>query len=218
MTPDIDNVGAAIVKGICNPEAKDLAVDLGEFEFGALLDESVLQEIPIIKSVIACRKTWTAIHDQLFLRKVVKFLVTRPNFTKEEQEAFVREHLSDSKKVKKLGDVIVLILDKFDDFEKPEMLAKVFAAHVRGKIPFENFRRLASAIDIGFIEDLKVLANKPKVPPGYLYPYLPNLVRTNLVTFQAHETFEVSSEGKVNIGFNISLLGEIFVKCLNNSF
>ena len=36
---EIDNIGAAIVKGVCNPEAKDLAVDLGEFGLDALLDE-----------------------------------------------------------------------------------------------------------------------------------------------------------------------------------
>ncbi len=215
MTPEIDNIGAAIVKGVCNPEAKDLAVDLGELGLGALLDESVLKEIPIIKSVIACRKTWTAIHDQLFLRKVAGFFAACPPFTDAEKETFVREHLSDSKKAKNLGDALVLILDKLDDLEKPEMLAKVFAAFVRGKIPHECFRRLASAIDIGFIEDLKVLAYEPKV---YLFPYLPNLVRANLAEFHAHESFKDYSEGEVGIGFNISPLGEIFVKCMNDSF
>ena len=215
MIPEIDNIGAAIVKGACNPETEDLAVYLGDFGLGALLDEKVLKEVPYLKLVIACRKTWTAIHDQLFLRKVAGFLAACPQFTDAQKEAFVREHLSDPKKAKNLRDALVLILDKLDDLEKPEMLAKVFAAHVRGKIPHECFRRLASAIDIGFIEDLKVLAYKPKV---YLFPYLPNLVRTNLADFQAHENFKDYSEGEVGIGFNISPLGEIFVKCMNNSF
>ena len=43
------------------------------------------------------------------------------------------------KKAKNLGDAIVLILDKLDDLEKPEMLAKVFAALVRNKITHESF-------------------------------------------------------------------------------
>lgn len=215
MIPEIDNIGAAIVKGACNPEAKDLAVDLGEFGLGELLDESVLQEIPIIKSIIACRKTWTAIHDQLFLRKVAGFFATCRPLTDAEKEAFVREHLNDSKKAKNLYAAIVLILDKLDDLEKPAMLAKVFAAFVRGKITHESFRRLASAIDIGFIEDLKVLAYKHQV---FWFPYLPNLVRTNLADFQAHESFKDFSEGEVGIGFHISPLGEMFIKCMNNSF
>jgi hypothetical protein len=226
MTPEIDNIGAAIVKGVCNPEAKDLAVDLAEFELGTLLDEGVLKEIPIIKSVIACRKTWTAIHDQLFLRKVAGFLLACPRLTDVEKETFFREHLSDSKKARNLGDAIVLILDKLDDLEKPEMLAKVFAAFARGKIPCECFRRLASAVDIGFIEDLKVLAYKPE---AYWFPYLPNLVRTNLVIFQVHEGLQDFLRGTAGVGLNLqtgevalgfypSELGQIFIKCMNDSF
>jgi len=190
-------------------------VDLGDIGLSELLDESVLKEIPIIKLVIACRKTWTAIHDQLFIRKVTGFLRACPRFTDAEKEAFIREHLSDPKKSKNLNAAIVLILDKLDDLEKPEMFAKVFAAFVRGKIPLECFRRLASALDIGFIEDLKVLAYQHQV---YWHPYLPNLARTNLVDFQAHESFKDFSEGEVGIGFHVNQLGETFIKCMNNSF
>ena len=215
MIPEIDNIGAAIVKGVCNPEAKDLAVDLGDISLDALLDESVLEKIPFIKVVIACFKIPMAIHDKLFIRKVAGFFAACPQFTDAEKEAFVREHLSDPKKAKNLRDALVLILDKLDDLEKPEMLVKVFAAFVRGKITHESFRRLASAIDIGFIEDLKMLAYKHQV---YWFPNLPNLLRTNLVDFQAHESFKDFSEGEVGIGFHVSPLGEMFIKCMNNSF
>jgi len=226
MIPEVDNIGVAIVKGACNPEAKDLAVSLGDLELGAFLDETVLKEIPIIKSVIACRKTWAAIHDQLFLRKVAGFLLACPQFADAETEAFVRGHLSDSKKARNLGAAIVLILDKLDGLEKPEMLAKAFAAFVRAKIPYECFRRIASAIDIGFIEDLKVLAYQPE---AYWFPYLPNLMRTNLVTFQVHEGLQDFlhgtpnaglnlQTGQVAVGFHLSELGQEFIKCMNNSF
>ena len=100
MTPEIDNVGAAILKGACNPEAKDLAVELGEFELGTLLDEDILKEVPVIKSVIACHKTWREIRDQLFLRKVARFFAGCPKFTAAEKEVFVNEHLNDTKQAK----------------------------------------------------------------------------------------------------------------------
>lgn len=215
MTTELDNIGSAIVKGVCNPEIKDIVIDLGELGLGTLFSENVLSEIPIIKSVIACRKTWTAIHDQLFLQKVARFLAACPSFTDSEKETFIREHLRDSKKTKELSEAIVLILDKLDDMEKPALLAKAFAAFVRGKIPHECFRRLASAIDIGFIEDLKVLAYKPD---AHWFPYLPNLVRTNLVNFEAHPDYGNNPDGEVRIGFNISPLGEIFVKSMKDSF
>jgi len=51
-----------------------LAIDLAESELDSFLDEGVLKEIPGIKVIIACKKTWGAIHDRLFLRKVSDFL------------------------------------------------------------------------------------------------------------------------------------------------
>jgi hypothetical protein len=114
-----------------------------------------------------------------------------------------------------LSEAIVLILDKLDDLEKPEMVAKAFAAFVRSKIPYECFRRLSSAIDIGFIEDLKVLAYKPDV---YWSPYLPNLVRTNLAGLHVYSAYDNAVDGDTRLGFNLNPLGEIFVKCMNDSF
>jgi hypothetical protein len=221
MTPEIDNIGAAILKDVCNPEAKDLAVDLGEFELGALLDENIFQEVPIIKSVIACHKTWEAIHDRLFLRKVAKFISSSPKFTCEQKEKFIQDHLHDLQGAKQLSDAIVLILDKLDDFEKPQMVAKAFAAFVRNEIGLEIFRRLANAIDIGFIYDLKefaMLSDHPNVPSrtnpennAKLTPLYVNLLRTGLVgPKRGTGTAPISG-----ITYEVTELGKNFIKCMN---
>lgn len=175
-----NHLGIAIIKGVCNSEAKGVTVELAEVALDSLLDDGVLKEIPGFNLIIACRKTWTSIHDQLFLRKVAGFIQASPQFIEAEKEAFAREHLDDPKKAQRLGDVIVLILDRLDDLEKPFMFAKAFAALVRGKIATECFRRLAAAIDIGFIEDLKALAYPQSRAADSLFIYLPNLVRTGL--------------------------------------
>jgi hypothetical protein len=222
MAPEIDNIGAAIVKGVCNPEAKDLAVELANFEIGALLDADILQEIPIIKSVIACHKTWGAIHDRLFLQKVAKFILSSPKFTQQQKEQFIHDHLQDAQQAKQLSDAIVLILDKLDDFEKPQMVAKAFAAFVRNEIGLVIFRRLAAAIDIGFVDDLKEFskltdtsetvstgANRSKSPSQFAL-YL-NLVRTGLVG-QKRGTGTVPITG---VGYEITELGKSFIKLMN---
>ena len=128
MTPKIDSLGAAIVKGACNPEAKGFAVDLAQFELSEIFDDGVLTEVPGIKIVIACHKTWRDIRDQLFLRKVASFLAACPHFTTEEKEGFLQVHLNDTDKAKKLGESLVLILDRLDDMESHKCLPK-FSLH-----------------------------------------------------------------------------------------
>ncbi len=189
-----------------------MAVEIAEISLDAFMDEGVLKEVPILKTVLAARKTWTAIHDQLFLRKVAGFIRASPRFTQTERESFAREYLDDPTKAKKLGDAIVLILDKLDDLDKPEMIAKIFAALVRGKIEKETFRRLAAAIDIGFIADLRALARPFET--RLASSYLPSLLRTDLVVIAEREDKDAYVRGSYRIDFQLAELGRVFQGCM----
>jgi hypothetical protein len=107
-----------------------------------------------------------------------------------------------------VGNAIVLILDKLDDLEKPEMLAKVFAALVRNKINPETFRRLASAIDIGFLEDLKAFADSRGATPVELTALYTNLLRTGLTELEGPRI--PSEKGMPKVVCNVTELGRLF--------
>ncbi len=215
---DTTDLGKSIVTAACNSEAKDVAFELAEIGLDSLLDDGILKEIPGFRTILACRTTWNAIHDRLFLRKVAGFLLALPKFTEEQRGAFAREHLNDAEKAKTLGDTLVLILDRLDDLEKPAMLSKIFVALVRGKIGLETFRRLAAAIDIGFIEDLRGLANDSKQARGVTAAYADNLVRTGLSGIE-HGVAVASGFGEpcVAVFSSINELGKLFIECMNQS-
>lgn len=209
-----ESLGLAIIKGACNAETKDIAVDLGELGIDAVFAGNLAHEIPVIKTVLASIETGRAIRDHLFLRKVLDFLKACPKFTQAEKERFADEHLRDGQKAKRLSDSLVLILEKLDDFEKPKMLAKCFAALVRGEITSECFRRLASAIDIGFIEDLEALADETRTRLDSFDSHLPNLLRTNLAVICEKENPEAYMEGDYRVEIKVSRLGEAFIECM----
>jgi hypothetical protein len=224
MIPQIDNVALAILKGAYNPETKDLIVDLGQLELGslaALLGEDVLKEIPMIKGVVACFKIPLAIRDQLFLRKVAGFLAGCPRFTEAEKKAFLDEYLSDDKKAKKLGDSLMLILDRLDDMEKPQMVAKIFAAFIRGKIRYDIFRRLATAIDLGSVADLwEFVKIEPTPTTGQRVSLNPqtqllrtNLVRTGLVSLPSF----TQTTPILGVSFSENDLGKTFKEIMNDT-
>lgn len=208
-----NDLGASILKGACNAETKDLAVELGELGLDAALEEGVLKEIPMLKGIIACHKTWEAIHDQLFLRKVATFLLACPRFTEAEKEKFLEEHLKDTKHVNRLSDSIVLILDRLDDLEKPQMVAKAFAALVRSEIDLGTFRRIAAAIDIGFVKDLEQLIRVPLPTADQMKSLFPRLVRTGLTWI--HGPTVPGEGGMARTQYQVSELGLVFIKCMN---
>jgi hypothetical protein len=57
----------------------------------------------------------------------------------------------------KVGETLFLVLDRFIDLDKPELLAKVFLAYVDDVVSAAELQRLAQAIDLAFSEDLKQL-------------------------------------------------------------
>lgn len=225
MKPEIESVGVAILKGACNPESKDVAIDLSQFGLAELLGESVLKEIPVIRGVVACFKVPLAIRDQLFLRKVAGFFTAVPPFTDTERETFITEHLADTKKATKLGEMLFLILDRLDDMEKPRMIAHVFAAFVRGKITFDIFRRLATAIDLGALDDLKEFVKMQPAAPQPGKPPQPgkldvktqilrtNLVQTGLVSLPSF----LQTAPIAGITFRDNELGMLFREIMNEA-
>ena len=217
MTTEIENTGSAIVRSVCNSEIKDVAVDVGELGLGVIFDSEILKEIPAIKTIIACRKTWESIHDQLFLRKVQIFLSVDPKFSTQQGEQFLKS-LDENTQAKKLFESIVLILDRIDDMEKPIMLKKAFAPLVRKEIEYETFRRIAAAIQNGFLEDLKELSSlnyaSPVSTAGKVKPQLKlyfNLMQTGL-------TGPKNSSGTtmiLGVSYQITELGKVFIKCMS---
>ncbi len=202
------------------PETKDVSVDILDEAIHTAIGESALKMIPYLKAIVAFHKTWETLRDQLFLKKVLMFLRNPSNISEGERVAFFDKLKEDPKEAQKLSDSLVLLLDKMDDMDKAEMLAKIFEPYVKGKIPFECFRRLASAIDLGFLEDLQALASAPKNPKGFIFPFLSNLIRTGLA--EINPTAVPVSDGwgqnVVTLQHRTSPLGKIYIGCMTGDF
>ncbi len=204
------DLGRTIIAGACNAESKDVSIELAEIALDGLLDEGVLKEIPVLKSVLACRKTWETIQDRLFLRKVAGFLLACPKFTEAEKNRFADEHLRDPKAASKLTEALVIILERLDDLEKPIMLAKMFAALVRKHIDYPDFRRLSAGVERAFIDDLKVLTSQPPSSQLNNEKFLRLLEPAGFVSTGGG----VSRMQATGTRTDVNSLGKLFQKCM----
>jgi hypothetical protein len=133
----------------------ELAVEVADTVVHALLNETVLKEIPVVGDLVKLIKVGKSIPDRIFAAKVIAFLRHIDQVSDLKKERFLSEMLSDPPKRLKLSEVLVFMLDRMDDRDKAEYMAHVFMAHVEGQIDFDVFRRLMHSIDIGFGKDLK---------------------------------------------------------------
>jgi hypothetical protein len=57
----------------------------------------------------------------------------------------------------RVGEAIILLLDRYDHLEKPRLMAKLFAAYVNNEISCDEFLWLSTAVDRALIFDLRTL-------------------------------------------------------------
>ena len=110
-----------------------------------------------------------------------------------------------------IGFTLTLLLDRLDDFEQPDFVAWCFSAYIRNQITFDTFRRIALAIDIAFIEDLKAICREDIDLTTEGKMYLSNLSKTALIEFKTSGIHGTWNEMEVII-YSLSPLGQTFIE------
>ena len=141
-------------------ETSDLAninSDLLELTIDSLMEDGIAKDLPIVGSLIGISKFGLKVREQIFLKKILKFLINLNGTTVAERSNFISKIEKEEKYNKKVGLAIILILDKLEDLEKPEIIGKLLAANIKGIINYETFLRISYLVQNLFIPDLKFL-------------------------------------------------------------
>lgn len=147
---------------IAKSGAVELPAEILEFTIDQVIDESILKDIPVIgwlaKGVSATR----SISDRIFHHKVLRFLLALEEVSKSKREAFLAKVERDSDYRRKVGEHLIVILNKMDAFEKTPLLAKCFDHFLTDDIDYQYFVDLSNIIERTPLSDLSALC----VPPN----------------------------------------------------
>jgi len=195
------NLPSAIVRG----GVGDILTDLGEVGLDRFIDEGVLNDIPLLGSLVKIYKSGKNVKEYLFAKKVEAFLDNLSDFTSDEVEKFNSEIDSDPEYKSRVAEHITLILDRLDDIEKSELLAKAFSSFINGTIDFDKFRRIARAIERCIIDDLNTVHNFERANDAHndiTYDLaacgLISLVQLPLIQGpEAHPTYKITEFGEL---------------------
>lgn len=135
----------------------DPLIDFSDNLLEKYADFQLLDEIPIIKTFIAIAKTSSQISNFLFMNKIWKFLERTQDIPKDEISTFSEKLKNDNKFRRKVGDNIILYIDKLNDMQKPSIYGKLFNAYIRGRIDYPLFLRLSRILERFEIEDEPIL-------------------------------------------------------------
>ena len=208
------------LKIIADSELTEIATDTSEIVLDGLLDDGVLKDIPVFGWAVKVFKAQRSIRDRLFLKKVALFARGTERVSEEKREEFKKKIEEDHEHRKKVGESLILFLERHERLEKSLMLGKLFAAYLNKDISYRDFSRLAAALDRAVLEDLEALHNnashlqmlRSQVEEGL---YRCGLMRIEIeVSGEGHEIlsgrYSDQKEGRVN--YKLNEYGWLFLK------
>ncbi len=136
-----------ISKEIIDP-CLDLSKDYAEIGLDSLLDENLLKEIPIIKTLVSIIKTGVAIKERFFIKKFLVFLkeFKTGNTNENTLEQFKNNFEKDEGFKNKITEQILIILEELDSVKKSKILAHLFSFYLKKEFDWQYFIVLSSCL------------------------------------------------------------------------
>ncbi|HOZ54469.1 MAG TPA: hypothetical protein PK993_00260 [Clostridia bacterium] len=138
---------------------KDTAEDYIELGIDSVLEEGLLSEVPIVKTLFSTFKFAKNIYDRNLLKNLVIFIkeLNSGSIDSDKKDKY-KEKLDSNQKFaeKELGRILI-ILNNYIDNEKTVFLARLFRAYIIQQIIWEEFCEYSEVINRLFIQDVKIL-------------------------------------------------------------
>lgn len=142
-----ENISDSLVNSIFSASSSEVLMDISEAILDSHMDDSLLKEIPIIGTIYNFSKTVSSISDKLFLKKILRFLMGLNDIPEADIRSFRNKLNDDANFKKKVGDKLLFIIDRCEDDEKAIIISKIFSAYITKKIDYDDFLKLAKAIE-----------------------------------------------------------------------
>lgn len=132
----------------------DISIELVESVIDSAIEEGLLKNTPIVKSIYSLYQTGVSVKDRFFLQKLYKFLIKINEIPLYERVKFLEKN---NDNIKGLGEHLIILIDRLDNIDKPIMIANLFRNFMLGFIDNPTFKRLARIIERCYYEDLLFL-------------------------------------------------------------
>lgn len=144
-----DNNLSLALRNSISEEATNALTEIAEIGLDSVLDDGLLKDIPVISTAFSLYKIGRSIKERHYVKKLAQFVCALNNgAVGEESREYYKRKLegNDVQRNQELECIMVLI-DRYISYDKPDMLAKLYLAYLREDILWQEFAMYAEAID-----------------------------------------------------------------------
>jgi hypothetical protein len=126
---------------------KKLGEQIGDIALDQFLEGEVLKDIPVLGLLVKMGDVAKSLSGLMLQKKLLYFLQNISNISPEKRGEQILKINCDPKYQAKVGESILLMIEKHDSYERPILLAKAFRAFLLEEISYDTFLDLAYVID-----------------------------------------------------------------------
>lgn len=122
-------------------------------------EDGVLKDIPFVGTALKLYNIGSKVHEKHTFYKLKEFIkgINSGVTTIDELEERKQKFLSNPEFRKQELEFILILIERYIGFEKPQLLAKLYIAYLDGKIVWEEFTVYAEVIDRFLLFDCRTL-------------------------------------------------------------
>ena len=133
--------------------------DLAEVGLDAIIDDGIFKDIPILSTAVAVYKIGSSIKERHNIKKLLVFLNEVNNGIVDEQKRkeYQQKFQNNDKFRNHEIEYLLVLIDRYINYDKPKMLAKLYLAYLNGTIIWEELTMYAEVIDRFLLLDCNFL-------------------------------------------------------------
>ena len=140
-------------------EVSGIAGEYVELGLDALSEDGLFKELPFVSSVVSVYRIGKSIRERHHIAKLISFLnEINKGIADEEKRQKYRDKFAANEKFRNQElEYILILIDRYISFDKPQMLAKLYLAYLDGTIIWEEFTMFAEIVDRFLPGDITIL-------------------------------------------------------------
>lgn len=207
-----NNLAESLIESVGFSSLSDVSVEASDIALDLLLKDGLFKDIPVIGWLFKSGSAIKSITERLFLKKVALFLYGVGKASLRERKIFKNKLSNDPKYKIKVGENILLLIDRHDRLEKSYMLGQLMSKVITGECTFDLFLRIATALDHSTIEDIKDLYTHTKNIDNLTESVQQNLYKNNLLDMDISAYIISEPYVSISIKYKLNQLGEKIIE------
>lgn len=143
-------------------EVSGITGEYAELGLDALVEDGIYKDIPLVSTAVSVYRIGKSIRERHHIAKLISFMnEINKGVADEEKRQKYREKFTSNEKFRNHElEYILILIDRYIGFDKPQMLAKLYLAYLDGEIIWEEFIMYAEVIDRFLLLDCRTLVSE----------------------------------------------------------